>query len=63
MFKPKSNSKHKRVKKTQERETGSLPLNNSLGEEITRWASQHLGYSLGEEKHSLWRVGIYSPGD
>jgi len=28
----KSNSKQKRVKKTQECETGNLPLNNSLGE-------------------------------
>ena len=28
----KSNSKQKRVKKTQERKTGSLLLNNSLGE-------------------------------
>jgi len=33
MFIPKSNSKQKRVKKTQERETGSRPLNNSRGEQ------------------------------
>jgi len=28
----KSNSKQKRVKKTQEQESGNLPLNSSLGE-------------------------------
>jgi len=32
MFMTKSNSKQKRVKNTQERETGILPLNSSLGE-------------------------------
>jgi len=32
MFMSKSNPKQKRVKKTQERETGSLLLNNSRGE-------------------------------
>ena len=35
----KSNSKHKRVKKTEERETGNLPLKSSLG----------------EHNYSLWR--------
>jgi len=32
MFVSKSNSNQKRAKKTQEREIGNLPLNNSLGE-------------------------------
>jgi len=40
MFIPKPNSNQKHVKKTQERETGSLSLNSSLG----------------ELKYSLWRA-------
>jgi len=32
----KSNSKQKRAKKTQEHETGNLPINNSLGGENIR---------------------------
>jgi len=35
MFMTKSDSKQKRVKKTQERKTGSLPLNNSLWQATT----------------------------
>jgi len=44
MFMTKSNSKHKRVKKTQEHKIGSLLLNNS-------W---------GEHNYSLWRAHIWT---
>ena len=48
MFMTKSNSKQKRVKNTQERETGILPLSSSLGEHY---------YSLWQETASTRQAG------
>jgi len=58
----KSNSKQKRVKKTQERETSNLPLDSLLGKlNYSLWRVEI--YSLGGEKHSLWQIETYSLGD
>jgi len=56
----KSQLKTETCEKTQERKTGSLPLNNSRGEHnYSLWraqllvvASSHLDHSLGEKDHS-----------
>jgi len=53
MFIPKFNLKQKRVKKTQERETGSLPLNNSRGEHnYSLWRAHIWTTRYGEQDHS-----------
>ena len=58
MFTPKTNSKQKRAKKTQERETGdAATVQLAVASKSTREASKHQRKHLLLASHSLWRVG------
>ncbi|KEH29512.1 hypothetical protein MTR_4g040380 [Medicago truncatula] len=57
MFTPKTNSKQKRVKQTQERETGQAATEQFARRVLTLVvATSHLNYSPWRPSHSSWRA-------